>query len=212
MAFRAMDAGCGGVDGDDSDLACPAPVTAVGLYLASTGTVWHSYACDSHAHQLIAPRPLRTRDRDRLSRREQLAQDAQIGRRYAGERDGPLARGAAATALVRQAMDWARRHPFRTGPPTPQGGPPTGGRRDREIGRLTVDELADELGVEPGDIRVLLSWLDPDTGGLHPDGTLLNDYSGEVRDQFDPMCVRTVPDYWWPGSNPDAGKGATKMR
>jgi hypothetical protein len=41
-----MDAGC---DGDNSDVECPAPVSAVGLYLASTGTVWQSYACDHHA-------------------------------------------------------------------------------------------------------------------------------------------------------------------
>ena len=80
------------------------------------------------------------------------------------------------------------------------------------VGRMTVDELAVELGVHPGDIRVLLSWLDPENGGLHPDGTLLNEYGGEVRDQFDRLCERSVPGYWWPGSrDPDAGKGATKM-
>jgi len=77
---------------------------------------------------------------------------------------------------------------------------------------MTVNELAAELGVHSGDVVVLLSWLDPDNGGLHADGTLLNEYGGEVRDQFDHLCERSVPGYWWPGSSdPDAGKGATKM-
>jgi hypothetical protein len=210
MAFRAMDAGCGGVDGDQSDVECPAPVTAVGLYLASTGTVWQSYACDHHAHQLIAARALGPRDRDRLRRREELAQDPRIGRRYAGEREGPLARDAAATTLLRKATEWARRHPFHPTSPPPAATPDDEPARRRA--GMTVDELADELGLHPGDIRVLLSWLDPDHGGLHPDGSLRNEYGGEVRDQFDQMCVRSVPDYWWPGHNPDAGKGATKMR
>ncbi|MGI5126801.1 hypothetical protein ACQEVB_08295 [Pseudonocardia sp. CA-107938] len=110
MAFRAMDAGCGG-----GDVECDAPVTAVGLFLASTGTVWQSFACDAHAHQLVAARELRARDRDKLRRREELAADPRIGRRYAGERDGPLARGAAATALVAEAVEWGKRHPFRGG-------------------------------------------------------------------------------------------------
>jgi hypothetical protein len=38
MVFRAMDAGSGGVDGDDADVECPNPVTAASLYVASTGT------------------------------------------------------------------------------------------------------------------------------------------------------------------------------
>ena len=77
---------------------------------------------------------------------------------------------------------------------------------------MTVEALADELGVHPGDVRVLLSWLDPEHGGLHPDGTLLNEYGGAIRDQLDHLCERTVPDYWWPGHDPEAGTGATKMR
>ena len=112
MVFRAMDAGCGGVDGDDADVECPNPATAAGLYVASTGTIWRSFACDEHAHQLIAPRELRTRDRDTIRRREKLAQDPRIGRRYAGEQDGPLARGAAASKLLHEAIEWSKRHPF----------------------------------------------------------------------------------------------------
>lgn len=209
MAFRAMDAGCGGVDGDDG-AECAEPVTAVGLYVASTGTVWQSFACDAHARHLLAPRALRTRDRDLLLRREELAANPRIGRRYAGERDGPLARGAAATALVRKAIDWARRHPFHA----PGGTPRSAGDRgaDRETPRLTVDQLADELGVGRGDVHVLLSWLDPEADGLHPDGKILTEYAAAVRDQIDHLCERSVPEYWWPGSDPDAGAGATKMR
>lgn len=211
MMFRAMDAGCGGVDGGDAEAECPNPVTAAGLYLASTGTLWHAFACDEHAHQLIAPRELRTRDRDTIRRREKLAQDPRIGRRYAGEQDGPIARGAAAAKLVRKATEWSDRNPF-GGAPAPVRASSVPGRQRSERPRMTVDALADELGVYPGDVHVLLSWLDPERGGLHPDGTLLNEYGGEVRDQLDPMCVRSVPDYWWPGHNPEAGRGATKMR
>jgi hypothetical protein len=210
MAFRAMDAGCGGIDDDDPDTSCAAPVTAVGLYLASTGTVWQSYACDAHAGQLIAPRALRPRDRDKVRRREQHAEDPRIGRRYAGEQDGPLARGSAAAKLVRAAIEWGKRHPFPNLPTPPRT--TEDDRPAHEVGRMTVDELAEELGVHPGDVRVLLSGLDPDNGGLHPDGTLLNDYAAAIRDQLDHLCERTVPGYWWPGHDPDAGTGATKMR
>lgn len=170
-----------------------------------------AFACDHHAHQLIAPRELGPRDRDKLRRREELAQDPRIGRRYAGERDGPLARDAAATALVHKAIEWAKRHPFHTAVP-PSAATPEDDGRGRGGGGVTVDELAAELGVHPGDVRVLLSWLDPVSGGLHPDGTLRNEYGGEVRDQLDQLCVRSVPDYWWPGNDPYAGKGATRMR
>jgi hypothetical protein len=110
MAFRAMDAACGGVDGSDPD-GCDGLVTVVGLYVAGSGTVWRSFACAAHADQLVAPRALRARDRDLLRRRTELAADPRIGRRYAGERDGPVARGAAAAALVRRAVEWAERHP-----------------------------------------------------------------------------------------------------
>jgi hypothetical protein len=110
MAFRAMDAGCGGVD-DRCDGGCEGRVTVVGLYVAGSGSVWRSFACAAHADQLVAPRALRARDRDRLRRRAELAADPRIGRRYAGERDGPLARGSAAVELVRRAIEWAARHP-----------------------------------------------------------------------------------------------------
>lgn len=73
---------------------------------------------------------------------------------------------------------------------------------------VTVEELADELGVDPGDVRVLLEQLGtPDTGGPIP-----AEYAADVRDQVDHFCERSVPAVWWPGSDPDAGSGATKMR
>jgi len=77
-----------------------------------------------------------------------------------------------------------------------------------DSGAVTVKELADELGVDPGDVRVLLAQLGaPDTGG-----PIDTEYAVEVRDQVDHFCERSVPAVWWPGSDPDAGRGATKMR
>lgn len=76
----------------------------------------------------------------------------------------------------------------------------------------TPDELADELGVDPGDIRVLLARLDPETGGVLDDGTISSEYAAAVRDQLDHFGERSVPALWWPGSDPDAGRGATKTR
>ena len=205
MTFRAMDAGCGGVD-DFGNGDCPGPVTLVGLYAATNNSVWQSFACDGHAHQLIAPRPLLLRDREVLRRREDRSRDERIGRRYAGEQDGPLARGADATKLLRRAIEWSKRHPLH---PTKTTDLPSHQHVQR---RLTVAELADELFVDPGDIEVLLTNLDPDNRGRHPDGTILTEYGAAIRDQIDHLCERTVPAYWWPGSDPEAGTGATKMR
>jgi hypothetical protein len=216
MAFRAMDAGCDGVDCDSSDTECDAAVTAVGLYLAK------------HRHRaavLCLRRPRPPTHRPTRTTRTATATTSAAGKSWpkihasgAATPEGatsPLARGADATALVRKAVEWAKRHPFHALPTQPH--PPAEnsnpyGRQPREAGRMTVDALADELGVPPGDVRVLLSWLDPDNGGLHPDGTLLNEYAATIRDQLDHLCERTVADYWWPGHNPDAGKGATKTR
>lgn len=40
-----------------------------------------------------------------------------------------------------------------------------------------------------------------------------NDLAVAVRMDLDsPHCVRSVPQMWWPGIDPDAGSGATKMR
>ena len=165
-----------------------------------------SFACDAHAHLLIAARPLLTRDREVLRQREQLAADPRIGRRYAGEPAGPLADGADATRLLRQAIEWGKRHPLH---PTKTTTSPS---HRHEPARITLDQLADELAVSAGDVEVLLANLDPDEHGRHPDGTLRTEYAAAVRDQIDHLCERTVPEYWWPGSDPEAGWGATKMR
>ena len=52
----------------------------------------------------------------------------------------------------------------------PSAATPEDDGRGRGGGGVTVDELADELGVHPGDVRVLLSWLDPVTVGSTPMG------------------------------------------
>jgi hypothetical protein len=72
---------------------------------------------------------------------------------------------------------------------------------------LLADELGHELGVDPGDIRVLLEQM-----GAGPDAEVGMEYAEAVRDQIDHFCERSVPAFWWPGNDPDAGKGATKMR
>jgi len=74
---------------------------------------------------------------------------------------------------------------------------------------VTVDELAAELALHPGDVRVLLEQLESPV----LDGEIPDELGGEVRDRVDHLCERSVPGYWWPGSSdPDAGTGATKMR
>lgn len=71
-------------------------------------------------------------------------------------------------------------------------------------------QLADELGVDPGDIQVLISVLDGEM--VSPDGRLANELGAAIGDQIDHLCERTVPSYWSPGSDPDAGKRTTRMR
>jgi hypothetical protein len=71
---------------------------------------------------------------------------------------------------------------------------------------IAVEELADQLGVDPGDVRVLLAQL-----GEHAD-TIRYVIGAEIRDPLNHFGERTVPGLWWPGSDPDAGRDATKMR
>ncbi|WP_214405767.1 hypothetical protein [Pseudonocardia lacus] len=112
-AFRAMSAGCGGFT-PDHDLPCDREVTATGLWFSSyRSTAWQAFACEHHAHLLIAPRRLFPRDHDTLLRRHQRAHGQHTGDRYAGEHDGPLARGAQAGRLVARAEAWAARHPLK---------------------------------------------------------------------------------------------------
>lgn len=116
-AFHVMAAGCGGIN--DHDLlpptGCQAHPTVAGLWYAAHGrTAWLGFACDRHADELIAPRPLLPRDRDVLERRRDHRRTERAGRRWAGEQEGPLARGAAAERLVENAKAWAAAHPHRS--------------------------------------------------------------------------------------------------
>jgi hypothetical protein len=82
-----------------------------GLWYAAHGrTAWLGFACDQHAHELIAPRPLLPRDRDALERRRNRHCTEMAGQRWAGEQEGPLARGAAAERMVERAKVCAATH------------------------------------------------------------------------------------------------------
>jgi hypothetical protein len=107
-----MNAGCGGyVHHDLAPSTCEDAPTVVGLrFSPHDRTVWLGFACDVHAQELIAPRVLLPRDRDVLHRRRALRSHESRGRRWAGLREGPLARGAAAEQLVDRALAWASRH------------------------------------------------------------------------------------------------------
>lgn len=115
-AFRAMAAGCGGLVHHDGTgpSACTAPPTAAGLrvYAQRRLAVWLGFACNSHAHQLVAPRPLLDRDREVLRRRREREATLLAGRAWNGEEEGPLARGRDAARLVARAEAWAKRHPL----------------------------------------------------------------------------------------------------
>jgi hypothetical protein len=53
---------------------------------------------------------MRPRDRDVLARRRDRHRTELSGTRWAGEHEGPLARGAAAERLVERAKAWAATH------------------------------------------------------------------------------------------------------
>jgi hypothetical protein len=111
-AFRTMAAGCGGIvhRGLMGPTHCEAKPTVAGLwYAAHSRTAWLGFACYQHADQLIAPRPMLPRDRDVLNRRQDRHRTEIAGKRWAGEQEGPLARGAAAERLVERAKAWAER-------------------------------------------------------------------------------------------------------
>jgi hypothetical protein len=96
--------------GAQSPVHCQAEPVVAGLWFAVHGrTVWLGFACDRHADELIAGAPLLPRDRDALQRRDQHRTEL-AGRRWDGEQEGPLARGAAAEGLVERAKAWAEGH------------------------------------------------------------------------------------------------------
>ncbi len=114
MPFHVMAAGCGGMvfRGAQGPTHCQAEPTMAGLWFSPHGrTVWLGFACDRHADTLVAPRLLLPRDRDALARRRGKRRTELAGQRWAGEQEGPLARGVAAERLIRRAKAWADRHP-----------------------------------------------------------------------------------------------------
>lgn len=70
----------------------------------------------------------------------------------------------------------------------------------------SIDALAEDLGLHPGDVAVIAA-----QHGVAP-GEMTDRDAADVRAVLDVHCVRTVPEVWWPGSDPDAGSGATRMR
>lgn len=115
--FRTLAAGCGGyvhyaVMPPSSCLGEP---TVVGLVMVGKPgrrrAVWRGFACDAHADRLLGARPLLPRDRDVLARRREAQRVEVAGERWAGEREGPLARGAEADELVARAVAWVAAHP-----------------------------------------------------------------------------------------------------
>jgi hypothetical protein len=64
-AFHCMAAGCGGIvhRGMQGPTSCHAEPTVAGLWYAAHGrTAWLGFACDRHAPELIAPRPVGARE------------------------------------------------------------------------------------------------------------------------------------------------------
>jgi hypothetical protein len=109
-----MAAGWGGMvfRGMQGPTPCGREPVVAGLWYAAYGrTVWLGFACEQHAGQLVAARALLPRDRDTLHRRRDRHRPELAGRRWAGEQEGPLARGAAAERLIERAQAWAQRHP-----------------------------------------------------------------------------------------------------
>jgi hypothetical protein len=114
VSFYVFAAGCGGIvyRGGQGPAHCGAEPTRVGLWYSRQGrTAWLAFACDEHSSDLIAPRELLPRDRDALNRRRDKRRTQLAGHRWAGEKEGPLARGSAAERLIERAQACAERHP-----------------------------------------------------------------------------------------------------
>ena len=58
----------------------------------------------------------------------------------------------------------------------------------------TVEYLADDLGVSPGDVLVVLRWLDIEPAA----GRISGSQGAEVRSVLDPHNERTVPELYMP--------------
>jgi hypothetical protein len=74
------------------------------------------------------------------------------------------------------------------------------------VAMALVEQLADGLGMPVEEVE---GFVRARYGTL----TWSDDLAVAVRMDLDgPHCVRSVPATWWPGSDPDAGTGATRMR
>ena len=69
-----------------------------------------------------------------------------------------------------------------------------------------VEQLADSLNMYVEEVEGF-------TRARYGTTRWTDDLAVAVRTDLDSaLCVRSVPAVWWPGSDPDAGSGATKMR
>lgn len=111
-----MAAGCGAFVHQDllPPSECPHEPTVTGLVLyggpGKRRAVWQGFACSAHAAHLRGARPLLPRDRGLLAARRDARRTELAGRRWAGEREGPLARGREADELLARAEAWAERY------------------------------------------------------------------------------------------------------
>lgn len=63
----------------------------------------------------------------------------------------------------------------------------------------TVEELADRICVDPGDIMVMVATYPPDVADVWEEaGVLGNAISDDLDDTLNPMCARTVPELYPP--------------
>lgn len=120
--FQTDVAGCAlSSAGQQDPRDCRRPVTRAGLRLVlePEPRLFLCFACDEHASQLDAPRPLRARDAKERAARRRRAQAA-----HADAPAAPLAVGRDAVELHARALAWAARHApipeHRQTPPAPR--------------------------------------------------------------------------------------------
>jgi hypothetical protein len=79
------------------------------------------------------------------------------------------------------------------------------------VGLDGLQGFADELGLTLAEIITFARVRNLDV----PDTESITELPFAVvvalREDLDQYCVRTVPAFWWPGIDPQAGTGATKM-
>jgi len=106
--FQTDVAGCAlSSAGQQDPRACRRPVIRAGLRLVldPEPRLFLCFACDQHASQLDAPRPLRARDAEERAARRRRAQTG-----HADTPAPPMAVGRDAVELHARALAWAARH------------------------------------------------------------------------------------------------------